>query len=243
MPLVWNRPGENPKLGENEIHLWAARLNHHVHRVDECYSLLSKREKDRIDRLKIPKARQRYILSRGILRKLLQYYSGTAAACLDFRFGPKGKPSLAPIGDRVLSFNNTDCSDLAVYAFSWNRELGVDLEIRPRSVRAERIARRRFATSEAREILSQADAAIDDTFLSCWTRKEAWGKAIGRGIHYPMRETILCDRMHTAEFLYVDDDIEWRLMQFNIDEASTACLVARESDWYPRAFIYETERP
>jgi len=226
------------KLADHEVHLWAASLDEHVDQVNNYRTLLSEREIKRIERLRVPLARQRYVLSRGILRRLLEHYLDKPAASLEFRFGSRGKPSLAPVGDRVLSFNNTDCTDLALYAFSWNRELGIDLEQRPRRVRAERIARRRFAASETCEILSQPANKIDDTFLACWTRKEAFGKAIGYGIHYPMREMVFCDQMQLAEFGFVNEGKEWRFMQFNTNEASTACLVVDNSDWYPRAFVY-----
>jgi len=236
-----HQPGEIPKLADHEVHLWAASLDAHVDQLDDYRKLLSEREIERIERLKVPLARQRYVLSRGILRRLLEHYAGQPGASLAFRFGSRGKPSLAPIDDRVLSFNNTDCADLALYAFSWNRELGIDLEQRPRRVRAERIARRRFAASEASEILSQPAHKIDDTFLACWTRKEAFGKAMGYGIRYPMRKMVFCDRMQLAEFGFINEDVEWRFMQFNINEASTACLVIDSCNWYPRAFVYRPD--
>lgn len=236
--LVWNQPGVIPELGEHDIHVWAARLDEHIDRLSEYRALLSDREQSRVSRLRVARTPERYILSRGILRRLLQRYSGQPSSSLAFQFGPKGKPSLRPIGGKTLSFNNTDSADLAIYAFAWNRELGVDVERRPRRVRAERISRRRFADSEAACILSQAADQIDNTFLSCWTRKEAWGKAIGTGIHYPMRDVILCEQMSKAIIDINDSSSQWRLMQFNVDEASTACLVAQHTDWQVRAFNY-----
>ncbi len=240
-PVVWHRPGKVPNPGKLDIHLWAARLDDYTNQnlLDYYHGLLSDREKGRLNRLRVELPRKRYVISRGILRRLLQHYCDQPAASLRFQFGPKGKPSLESKAGEALSFNNTDSAGLAIYAFARDRELGVDLERIPRKVRAQRISRRRFAEVEAQRILSQPRDRIDDTFLSCWTRKEAWGKAIGTGIHYPMREVILCDQMSSAIVDIDDGDRQWRLMQFNVDEKSTACLVAENTDWRVQAFTYQ----
>ena len=92
-----------------------------------------------------------------------------------------GKPYFSDLPD--VRFNLTHCRGLAGCLFSpW--ECGVDAEgIRP--VR-ERVVRRVFSAQE-QEMLRHA-AAPDLLFTRLWTLKEAYVKAIGVGISYPMRE-------------------------------------------------------
>jgi 4'-phosphopantetheinyl transferase len=64
--------------------------------------------------------------------------------------------------------------------------VGIDLErLRPIADTAE-IARRYFCPEEAAEILSLPPDERDAAFFRCWTRKEAYIKAIGDGLSCPL---------------------------------------------------------
>lgn len=92
-----------------------------------------------------------------------------------------GKPFLPEYP--VLRFNLSHCRGLAACLLS-PYECGVDAEMR-RPLR-ERVVRRVFTEAE-QEALAQADDP-DLLFTELWTMKEAYVKAVGVGISYPMRE-------------------------------------------------------
>jgi 4'-phosphopantetheinyl transferase len=78
------------------------------------------------------------------------------------------------------------CDDLAVYAFAVGPEVGIDVEaIRPVH-EADAIAARFFSPreNEAYGRLAPRDKTLG--FLSCWTRKEAVVKALGKGLRMPL---------------------------------------------------------
>lgn len=88
-------------------------------------------------------------------------------------------PDLAP---NDLRFNLTHSHGLALFALSQGRELGVDVErIRP-EMAGEQIARRFFSASEVTALLALAPGLREEAFFHCWTRKEAYLKATGRGL-------------------------------------------------------------
>jgi 4'-phosphopantetheinyl transferase len=78
------------------------------------------------------------------------------------------------------------CDELALYAFSRGRELGIDLEaIRPVG-EADAIVERFFAPGERRDygLLTSGERTLG--FLRIWTRKEALAKGLGSGLGAPL---------------------------------------------------------
>lgn len=225
---AWAPRSFSAALGTNEVRIWWVQLDELVGRVACFAPLLNQRERQRATRLRIKQHQERWIVSRALLRILTGAYSATPPHLVEFSYGPLGKPGLKPDQNgRELCFNNTDCDGAALFAFAYDRQLGIDMEHWPRRVRTERIVRRRFASDEAAPILNAP--SLDEQnrrFLACWTRKEAWGKAIGVGIRYPMREISLCDNLPHVNKVIDHDGGQWSLFQLAPDRATIACLVA-----------------
>ncbi len=100
-------------------------------------------------------------------------------------YGPKGKPALAA-RERPLRFNVSNSGDLAAYAFTFDCEIGVDVEHRRRLLEIESIAQRFFAPDEVAELMDLPESERPDGFFNCWTRKEAYIKAVGDGLSVPL---------------------------------------------------------
>src|SRR5437762_14383062 len=66
------------------------------------------------------------------------------------------------------------------------RRVGVDIErIRPMSD-LEAIAERSFSPHERQELRRLASGDRNEGFFNCWTRKEAFIKAVGEGLSHPL---------------------------------------------------------
>jgi 4'-phosphopantetheinyl transferase len=79
----------------------------------------------------------------------------------------------------------THSGGVAAIALGAHCQIGIDLEkIRPLP-EMQRIANRVFCPAEATEIMSLPQGERADAFFRCWTRKEAYVKAIGNGIFSP----------------------------------------------------------
>lgn len=172
-----------PQPGKGEVHAWlfdlqAMRMEAHLWR-----EVLSAEEMQRADRFHFKADRQRFITRRGLLRYLLGGYTGLPPAELSLSANDQGKPSLT---GQTLKFNISTCQEWVVYVFASQMEVGVDLEaVRPFEER-QQMVKRIFSASEQRELAALDASQQLDGFYHLWTRKEAWLKACGTGMSFPL---------------------------------------------------------
>jgi 4'-phosphopantetheinyl transferase len=176
-----------PEPAVGEVRLWQAPLDDPPRPLALLWETLSADERARANRFRLERDRRRFAACRGLLRALLAPLVGQGPDALRFTYGARGKPALA--GQEAadgLRFNVSHSDGVALYAVTRGRELGVDLEhVRPVQY-VERIAERFFSTPE-RDALSGLPADLRlDGFFTCWTRKEAYVKARGEGLGYPL---------------------------------------------------------
>lgn len=183
----WVSPPAGIELAESEIHVFSFGLDIARSHVARLERLLTKDEVDRAQRYRVPRARQRFIVSRVGLRELLAQYAAIDAACLRLRYGEFGKPYLENTpGDAHIQFNMSRSHNLSIVAIRLEEEVGVDVErVRPFPGALE-IAERFFADEEYQSLRTLPVAAQDQAFLDYWTRKEAIVKSFGRGLSHPL---------------------------------------------------------
>jgi 4'-phosphopantetheinyl transferase len=142
---------------------------------------------------------------------------------LPIEYGPHGKPFVH--GSRTR-FNLSHCDTLALFATALDTEVGVDIE-EVRTVQdCTEIAERYFCREESAELLSVAEALRPRAFMNCWTRKEAYVKAVGDGIVIPLdsfRVSLLPDR--SAELVAPEPSSGWSLYDVSPDIDVAAALV------------------
>lgn len=126
-------------------------------------------------------SRDRFIIARGILRVLLSHYVGCPPPNLELTYGVHGKPALGATA-LPLEFNLTHSDDIALYAFTLQQPLGIDLERVRSEVNYWAIARRFFSVAEQAYLQSLPPASQAEGFFQLWTYKEAWVKAKGGSV-------------------------------------------------------------
>jgi 4'-phosphopantetheinyl transferase len=127
--------------------------------------------------------RPRFVARRGILRCLLGQYLGVEPTHVAFTTGRHGKPLLASrSAAHDVHFNVADSDEVAVFAFCSGSDVGIDIEhLRP-VTDADRLAQRFFSKAEAAAVCATPGPRKTEAFLTCWTRKEAYLKAVGVGL-------------------------------------------------------------
>jgi len=224
----WQPGPARPSLGEGEIHLWCLRWTAFAGELAQLERELSPEEHQRASRFRFDKDRARYLVGRACLRRLLSRYTGIEPRQINFRYGPRGKPYLA--SDHGLEFNMSDAGELIAYAFRLIEPVGVDIErIRP-DVPGEGIAQRYFHPREA-EALAQLPAELRvQAFFRCWTRKEAFVKAIGEGIRFGLHRFAVPVEPGSGVLLetpFPDDQPErWRIFEFTPGEGYMGAVVS-----------------
>ncbi len=82
-------------LGSDENHVWRTSLDQPSLRVDEMVQTLSDYERQRADLFRLERERQRFIVGRAVLRRILSFYLELDPDQVQFCYGPRGKPFLA----------------------------------------------------------------------------------------------------------------------------------------------------
>ena len=124
-PPSWSPGPPEPRLDKGAVHIWRADLRAVD---DELSQLLCEQERARAERLLSHSDRARWTRCRGVLRALLARYLGLDPRALQFSLGEHGKPMLDTTGPRTLQFNLSHSGELALYAFSQNAAVGIDVE-------------------------------------------------------------------------------------------------------------------
>lgn len=168
------------------IELWTWPLEWSASEIAVASAHLSEPEATRAARFIRARDRDRFIAGRARLREILGEYLGQPPASVDIRVDDDNKPYV-PLraGGLPLHFNLAHSQGFAVLAVSRELPVGVDVElIRPISEGITRF----FSDSEQAALAALAPEDWPRGFFQCWTRKEAFVKALGRGLLIPLKD-------------------------------------------------------
>ncbi len=224
-------------LPKDEVQLW--RVDLEAIRGDETrwQGVLSPDEKTRAARFHFHRDRQLYVASRAMLRTILAAYLTSNPADLSFSYSQKEKPSLA--GTQAasgLAFNVSHSGGVGLYAFTLQREIGVDVEVIRRDFDVEPMAQRFFSAHEQTQLAALPKEERVDAFFRCWTRKEAFLKATGDGLSLPLNQfDVSLEPLQTSLLLATRPDSaeadRWFLREVPGGIGYNAALCVRGHNW------------
>lgn len=151
-----------------------------------CRAVLHPDEHERAARFRFDVDRDRFVRGRAFLRESVGRAIGRPPESLDLVTNAQGKPALADAGDTGVWFNLAHSGAHAVIVLGPVEQLGVDVEVVRPGFADDEIAERFFAPSEVVELRALPADQQADAFFRCWTRKEAYIKARGGGLHIPL---------------------------------------------------------
>ena len=174
-------------LEADAIHVWRVPLDKWSELLDSPRLPLSADELDRARKFHFDRDRGRFIVCRTRLRQILAYYVGADPRDLRFRYGEHGKPELCDdFNPRAIRVNVAHSSDMALIGVTLRNSIGVDIELIRQIANADEIVCSFFSTSEAAEYERLTPRERSRGFFNGWTRKEAFLKAHGGGLSYPL---------------------------------------------------------
>lgn len=192
---VWRAGPEKPELLVGHVDVW--RLSLDAARLEEELSLRSEAQREvlatdeleRASRFHFDRDRVRYVRCRTALRLLLARYLGSTAANIRFTYTTNGKPELAADQNSCrLRFNVSHSENMALIAVGVQDALGIDIEkVRP-EVKTAELSERFFSARERAGLRSLPEDMRVAAFYACWARKEAFLKAIGEGLSFPLED-------------------------------------------------------
>jgi len=149
---------------------------------------LSGDEITRANKFRFKHDRERFVRTRAALRRILARYLPFSPFEIVFSYQANGKPQLAATQkESGLNFNLSHSGEFAIIGVSRGRRIGIDVE-HYRTLEFLEIARRYFSESEYRQLTALPLTELQKNFFACWTRKEAFLKALGEGIGMLLRQ-------------------------------------------------------
>lgn len=215
-------------LNPGEIHVWLFDLDESCQELSECEQLLSRDETERSKRYRFEQDRMRFITRRGILRLLLGDYTGLEPAEIVYHTNPFGKLSLP---SHALKFNLSICQNRGIFVFVLDKEIGVDLEQFHSFPELDRMAELLFSPVEQAGLFALAPEIQMEAFIHIWTQKEAFLKAHGEGLSFPLQDfSVSVDPHLPGVLLAVKDgavDVSaWKMYTHSLKEGGRVAVCA-----------------
>lgn len=225
---VWSRPPEVVSLQSGEVHVWRVDLEQIDDVVKRFRTTLAPDELQRASRFYFERHRRAFVVGRGFLRDVLGRYLKSQPQELEFSYGAYGKPALnGEHKDTKLRFNMSHSHNVGLLAIAEERVIGVDVEHIRADFATEEIARRFFSRCEVDVFNTLAKEEQVAAFFRCWTRKEAFIKATGRGLSQALDGfDVTLGPGVKAELLRTEDDdaSRWSLCDIDVGQDYAAAL-------------------
>jgi len=236
---TWSAAPKDKDLREGEVHVWLANLELEIYSMPKFLRDLSLAERTRAQRLRFDQDRRRFVISKGVLRNLVSKYTDIDPHEIQFSIGPSGKPELAErLQDKraPLHFNQAHSGHLGIYAFSKHRLVGVDVEeVRP-FPDMDQVASLLFSSHEMVVFQSLGPEEKERAFFSTWTHKEAFVKALGKGLTLPLNHFEIA-RVHGGLARIVQNHsqpakpLNWFVNDIQISAQFSAAVCVEGESW------------
>jgi len=234
--LSRNSPVEKKNLTTSEVEIWQISLARMGDSIQALRSLLSHDEIQRANRFAFEIDRSRFFIARAAMRQILGGYMGIAPQELTFSYSQNGKPELhAEFEKAGLTFNLSHSRELALLAVTRGASrVGIDVEFVDHEFPGEEIVERFFSVSEMKTLHGVPANQRADAFFCCWTRKEAYVKALGEGLSVPLHSfDVSFGPNAPAALMHVsthpDEISRWSMYEINVPRGYRAALVVEGS--------------
>ena len=222
--LHWETPPNAPamEMPIDEVHVWLASIDHHAAKLESLFAALSPEELARGGRHKLEADRNRFVIGRGLLRRLLGHYLRRAPGDVKFGHGPFGKPALQD--KSRLEFNVAHSGDLILFAFAKRRSVGIDIERINPELNALDVAAEFCSLSEMQELTRLNELERRQAMFRLWVRKEAFLKATGEGLSRSPLEINVLDGLRFSGKKEDECAPSWQLRDLEIDPDYAAAI-------------------
>ncbi len=184
----WLVPPDLLTLHDGEVHVWRGIVDIPSSDLQVYWETLNGDEQQRARRLRFTQHQRRFTAARGMLRSLLGHYLDLAPQDIELGIGSHGKPFVENPVARNLYFNISHSQRIALFGFSHESEIGIDVEGPQPRLDYQSVAKRIMSSQEQVWLNSLPIPKQKTAFLTCWTRKEAFAKAYGKGLTFPFRD-------------------------------------------------------
>lgn len=247
------------ELRSGQADVWTAGIAETISLGPVSYykQVLTADELEQAERFHFEKDRNRYLVTRALVRCVLSRYGFLQPEAWRFGATAFGRPFVVSDDPVVqgLSFNLSHSDNTVVMGVTRGAEIGIDVEDLKRDVPLQ-IAASNFSVNEVRQLKALPSDQQPLRFLEIWTLKESYIKARGKGLSIPLGQfgfdLEAGDRL-TAYFANElnPQQMLWRFWQWQPRSGSIAALCVEDApgmSWRVKAhriipFFLEEETP
>ena len=172
-------------IDDSQVHVWQVNLKSRNELPKDLQDYLSPIEHERAAKFKFPNDREHFLLRHYLLKLILCEYCDCQPHELKFRYNNYNKPFINIPEFKELKFNMSSSDDLMMIGLCKQNDIGIDVEKIRETGNLEHIALENFSERELEYLNSKLDKTT--AFFNIWTRKEAFIKAVGKGIYFPLK--------------------------------------------------------
>jgi 4'-phosphopantetheinyl transferase len=195
--------------------------------LESFAALLTADEYGHAARFRLARNRSRYVVRRGRLRQLLADRLRCDPREVILSYNDFGKPVVASAN---LRFSVSHSHGLALYVIADGLDIGCDIEWRVPEFASLEAAELFFSPIEVETLKALPADRRHEAFFNCWTRKEAFVKALGLGLSYPLDAfDVSLTPGAPASFLRGADG--WRLHAFEPFAGLHVAVTGRGEGW------------
>lgn len=231
---IW-RPGPLFVDAFHGLHVWRIALDDPALDCPDAHPLPPE-ERLVAERLVDAEQRRRFTASRIARRDILARYLGLPAETLSFAHSEYGKPRIGGRAAGRMHFNTSRSRSTALVVVHGTRDVGIDIEAFRSVEDITGIVDRYFAPAEGQRFTSLPESVRDRAFIRCWTRKEAFAKALGSGLSMELsRFTVsVSDAQVDHGLLAIDGDeraaARWTMRDIEVATGFAATVVVEEPE-------------
>lgn len=233
--ILWERPPDQLSISRSELHIWRINLDNVNYQFKYLISLLSSEEIERSKRFIFERDSYRYQVTHSMKRLIIANYLDCNPQCLCFEIGSHGKPALTKLQNPLgIQFNISHSRDLILIAITVEDSIGIDIEYNCKKLLIENLSEAIFSPLEKKFFATlNSQQEKKEAFLRCWTRKEAYLKAIGIGlvddltsISVDLNKDVSSHDWLKISMLSYSKLIVWKLFSLEMDNCYIANAVA-----------------
>ncbi|QQE72795.1 4'-phosphopantetheinyl transferase superfamily protein [Brevibacillus composti] len=204
------------------------------HIYDALIEQVSDEKRQKISRFRKQADACRTLLADVLARTVVSRTHQIAKEELDFQYDAYGKPSVK--GRAHIHFNASHSGDWVVLAIS-PAPVGIDVEkITPQHVG---IAKRFFSPIEYEDFARQPVENRCAYFYDLWTLKEAYLKAVGKGLSIPLDSFAIRKQGHDHFYLsaHAESPERWYFKQYGLDPAYKLSVCAQTREFTDELYV------
>jgi 4'-phosphopantetheinyl transferase len=216
----------------DEVDIWRAPVELRTRKVAHLATLLSSDERERSRPSSRHAGYERYVTTKGLLRVILATYLDIHPSSVEFHYGPAGKPRLADKFDGTgFKFNLAHSGGVALVAVTKKKQIGIDIERMSLGRDLPALIEQSLTAREREKWLDAMPPCRRKIFYRFWVRKEAYLKATGSGLTFPInRVDVSCTSYrsdYTVTVPIVDGEpVPWSIYDLDLPRCAGTTLAA-----------------